>query len=241
MQADVVALCTPFEVTRTWLHDEIIRADPELGNMHYLEAQPMAALHLRLRRDLPELPREHLFFHASRYALSAIEVSRLWGDTDRRPHVSFISSDYGSLREVSDEGAKDLLLSEICHYLPITPADVEEWHINPNGNVPLFINTIGAWPNRPRGKTAISNLYVAGDYVKNAIDLACMEGAVSAALDTAAVMLRDGGETGPLPGALVPPEVPRALLVALRIALIPAIAVARGIAWIEETFAQRRA
>src|SRR4029077_15075053 len=131
--------------------------------------------------------------------------------------------------------AKDLLLDEICHYLPITPADVEDWHINPNVNVPLFINTIGAWPNRPRGKTAVLNLYLAGDYVKNAIDLACMEGAVSSALDTAAEMLHDGGEAGALPGALVPPEVSRALMVALRIALVPAFALARGIAWLEET------
>ena len=35
------ALCTPFEVTRKWLDDELYAADPELGNMHYLEAQPL--------------------------------------------------------------------------------------------------------------------------------------------------------------------------------------------------------
>ena len=105
--------------------------------------------------------------------------------------------------------------------------------------VPLFINTIGAWPNRPRGTTAVSNLYLAGDYVKNAIDLACMEGAVSSALETAGTMLRDGGETGTLPAAAIPPEMSRPLTVALRIGLIPFVAVARGIAWIEETVAPR--
>jgi hypothetical protein len=238
--ADAFALCTPFEVTRTWLHDELYTADPELGNMHYLEAQPMAALYLRLRKQLPDLPREHLFFNASRYALSAIELSRLWGDADARLHLSFISSDYGPLKEVREERAKDMLLGEISQYLPITPADVEDWHINPNVNVPLFINTIGAWPNRPSGKTAVSNLYLAGDYVKNAIDLACMEGAVSSALNTSSEMLRDAGETGALPTAAVPPESPRALTVALRMALIPVVAVARGIASIEETLAPER-
>jgi hypothetical protein len=70
VSADVYALCTPFEVTRTWLHDSLYDADPELGNMHFLEAQPMAALHLRLRRELPDLPREHVFLHGSHYALS---------------------------------------------------------------------------------------------------------------------------------------------------------------------------
>lgn len=240
LSADAFALCTPFEVTRNWLRDDLYAADPELGNMHYLEAQPMAALHLRLPKALPDLPREHIFLHASRYALSAIEVGRLWGDTDNRPHLSFISSDYGPLKEVSDERAKDLLVDEICQYLPMTPADVADWHIRPNVDVPLFINTIGAWPNRPYGKTAVSNLYLAGDYVRNAIDLACMEGAVSSALDTAAEILRDGGETGPLPVAAVPPEMSRALTVALRVALIPIVSFARAIAWAEESFAPRK-
>jgi uncharacterized protein with NAD-binding domain and iron-sulfur cluster len=238
--AERYALCTPFEVTRKWLHDEVYEADPELGNLHFLEAQPMAALHLRLRKDLPDLPREHIFFHASRYALSLIEVGRLWGEADGRPHLSFISSNYAPLNEVSEERAKELLLEEIGEYLPITPADVEQWEINPNVNVPLFINTIGAWPNRPRGKTAVPNLYVAGDYVKNAIDLACMEGAVSSALETALEMLRDGGESAPYPEAAVPPERSRVLLVALRWGLMPVVAFARAIAWVEETAAPER-
>ena len=89
------------------------------------------------------------------------------------------------MNEVSEEGAKDLLLEEIGEYLPIAPADVESWELNTNTDVPLFINTIGAWPNRPRPKSRVKNLYLAGDFVKNAIDLACMEGAVSAALETA--------------------------------------------------------
>lgn len=241
--ADVYALCTPFEVTRTWLHDRLYAADPELGNMHYLEAQPMAALHLRLRRELPDLPREHVFFHGSHYALSFIDVGRHWKGQDGNPtgsELSFISSNYAPLHEVSREGAKDLLLEEIGQYLPIKPEDVESWELNPNTAVPLFINTIGAWSNRPRPSTKIKNLYLAGDYIKNAIDLACMEGAVSAALEAAAQILKDHGETGPLPAAQVPPEWPRALLVTVRILLIPVVAVARLIAWLEEKLSPHR-
>jgi hypothetical protein len=50
-------------------------------------------------------------------------------------------------------------------------------------------------------------------------------------------MLRDGGETGPLPAAAIPPEMSRPVTVTLRIGFIPVVAVARGIAWIEETLA----
>ena len=240
LSADIYALCTPFEVTRAWLHDQLYEADPELGNLHFLEAQPMAALHLRVRKKLPDLPREHVFLHGSHYALSFIDVAPHWKGRNGEHELSFISSNYGSLNAVSKEGAKDLLLKEIGEYLPITPADVVRWELNPNTNVPLFINTIGAWPNRPRPKTNIKNLYVAGDYVKNAIDLACMEGAVSAALEASAEILSDHGATESLPVVQVPPEWPRALLVFARIVMIPIVAVARIIGWLEEKFFPHR-
>lgn len=240
ISADAYILCTPFEVTRTWLHDNLYEAAPELGNLHFLEAQPMAALHLRLRQELPDLPAEHVFLHGSHYALSFIDVGRHWKGMDGKPQLSFISSNYGPLNAVSREGAKNLLLEEICEYLPITPADIEDWELNPNLDVPLFINTIGAWSNRPRTKTQIKNLYLAGDFVKNAIDLACMEGAVSSALEASAQILHDHGETGSLPVVQVPPEWSHVLLVLGRILLIPAVAVARGIAWLEEKFSPHR-
>jgi hypothetical protein len=194
----------------------------------------MAALHLRLRKEVSDLPREHVFLHGGRYALSFIEVSRLWDMREGKPELSFISSSYAPLNGVSKDRAKDLLLEEICEYLPIAPEDVESWELNTNTDVPLFINTIGAWPNRPRPKQKIKNLYLAGDYVRNAIDLACMEGAVSAALEAAAHMLQDRGATESLPSAQVPPVWPRGLLVLARVLLIPIVAVARAIAWLEE-------
>jgi len=240
LSADIYALCTPFEVTRAWLHDDLYEADPELGNIHLLEAQPMAALHLRVRKQLPDLPREHVFLHGSHYALSFIDIAPHWKGLDGKHELSFISSNYSPLNEVSKERAKDLLLKEIGEYLPISPADIESWELNPNTDVPLFINTIGAWSNRPGTETKIKNLYVAGDYAKNAIDLACMEGAVSAALEAALQILRDHGETDSLPVAQVPPEWPRAILVFARILMFPAVAVARVIAWLEEKFSPHR-
>lgn len=58
------------------------------------------------------------------------------------------------------------------------------------GAIPLFINTIGAWPSRPSPSTRFANLSLAGGYVKNLVDLACLEGAVSAALSASAAILR---------------------------------------------------
>jgi uncharacterized protein with NAD-binding domain and iron-sulfur cluster len=241
MSAEMYSLCTPFEVTRTWLDDGLYEADPQLGNMHFLEAQPMAALHLRLRKPIPELPREHVFLHGGEYALSFIDISQIWKDREGRPELSFISSNYAPLNQVSKEKAKNLLLQEICRYLPIHPDDVESWELNTNVDVPLFINTIGAWPNRPQPKPRLKNLYLAGDYVRNKIDLACMEGAVSAGLESARHMLHDNAGDEPVPVAQVPPVIPRALLVLARILLVPGVAVARSLAWLDEVFRPRTA
>jgi hypothetical protein len=61
-----------------------------------------------------------------------------------------------------------------------------------------------------------------------------MEGAVSAALETAGQILGDHGETESLPVAQVPPVLPAGVDVSARILLIPVVAVARVIAWLEE-------
>jgi hypothetical protein len=67
-----------------------------------------------------------------------------------------------------------------------------------------------------------------------------MEGAVSAALEASAHILRDHGTTEPLPVAQVPPVWPRVWLVLARILLIPVVAVARVLAWLEEKLSPHR-
>ena len=66
-----------------------------------------------------------------------------------------------------------------------------------------------------------------------------MEGAVSAALTTAGRILADHGSAPP-PAVETPPVYPRALLVLARLLLIPVVAVARIVAWVEEIVAPRR-
>jgi len=88
--------------------------------MHFLEAQPMAALRLNLRRELPNLPLEHVFLHGGYYALSFIDVTPHWKGLIGKAELSFISSNYSPLNVVSKGGAKNLLLKETGEYLPIT-------------------------------------------------------------------------------------------------------------------------
>ena len=67
-----------------------------------------------------------------------------------------------------------------------------------------------------------------------------MEGAVSAALETARQILTDCGQTQSLPVVQTLAVWPRWLLVCARILLIPVVAVARVIAWLEEKFSPYR-
>jgi uncharacterized protein with NAD-binding domain and iron-sulfur cluster len=187
LEADVFVMATPLEVTRQLLTKDLLLLDPQLGHMHQLRAEPMASLHLRLKRKL-ELPREHVIFGGNQYGLSFVDQSTLWPampEASSKSYLSFISAQFIALVGLPQQEQFDVLMSEIVKYVPISLADVEHWELRSNVDAPLFVNTTGAWTNRPCVTSAVPNLFFAGDWVKNDIDLACMEGAVSAALDCA--------------------------------------------------------
>jgi uncharacterized protein with NAD-binding domain and iron-sulfur cluster len=185
--ADVFVVTTPLDVTRQLLTPELVTFDPHLARMHHLQAEPMASLHLRLKRKLP-FPREHVIFGGNRYGLSFVDQSILWPSMPNgrdKTYLSFISADFAALAGFTKEQQYDALMAEVVRYLPFTSEDVEHWELRSNVDTPLFINTVGAWPDRPAVCCGVENLFFAGDWVKNDVDLACMEGAVSAALDCA--------------------------------------------------------
>ncbi len=228
---DYYVLTTPLEVTRKIIQGDLQRLDPDLGRFEHLEAAPMASLHLTLNRRLHNLPAEHVFLHGGRYGLSFIDLTPHWPGLTHTV-LSFISSNFIPIQDLSESEQFDLLFEEIQRYLPISAADVASYTLKSNVEVPLFINTVGAWPNRPEVRSKrINNLFFAGDWVRNPIDLACMEGAISAAIECARQIGLDAGVTDlPKPKR---PEMPSALLLRLaKWGLLP-VAVA---AWVAAQF-----
>ena len=182
--ADEVVMATPLEVTRKLINAQLLALDSDLGNIEHLEAAPMASLHLTLNRVLPHVPREHVFLLGGKYGLSFIDQGQNWGLPTTM--LSCISSNFTVLQDLPAVDQEAALFEEISQYVGITRADVQSSTLRPNTDVPLFINTVAAWQNRPDVHVkGVANLFFAGDWVRNPIDLACMEGAVSAALSCA--------------------------------------------------------
>ncbi len=76
------------------------------------------------------------------------------------------------------ETAGKQLPEEIFHSWFLDPG--VKWHPKRGRNTnatPLLINTVGSWDARPEAVTEIPNLFMSGDFVRNDIDLATMEGA----------------------------------------------------------------
>jgi protoporphyrinogen oxidase len=202
--ADYFLVTTPLEVTRRLIQKNLIDLDPGLGNFEHLEAAPMTALHLSLNRKIDGLPRQHVFFKGGRYGLSFIDQSQHWPDLTHS-ELSFISSNFIPLRGLDDEAQFQVLFDEIRQYLDIDMTDIADYEFQSNLQTPLFINTVAAWPNRPEVNCShVPNLFFAGDWVRNGIDLACMEGAVSSAMNAARAIDQAEHKSSELPEAQVP-------------------------------------
>jgi predicted NAD/FAD-dependent oxidoreductase len=229
LPADALVVTTPLEVTRRLMNEDLQKLDPDLGRFEHLQAAPMASLHLKLKTLRTDLPREHCFLHGGRYGLSFIDNGPHWGLS--QSYLSFISSNFIPLQELPVDAAFEALLGEIQTYLDLPRDQIEAWYLRPNVETPLFINTVGAWDNRATARSdKVPNLYFAGDWAKNPVDLACMEGAVSSAMHTARVLAEDHGVTG-LPKPREPmrysPLLMRIAKWALAPAMVPLAAVSR--------------
>jgi uncharacterized protein with NAD-binding domain and iron-sulfur cluster len=243
---DAFVLATPHRITLDILAGRNIAAattkameestDPEeygLAGLAHLRSLPMAALHVHFKRRISDFPPEgHVNLIDSRFAMNVLEVSQHWDELKDRTTLYAIASNYEPLIALGEARAKAVLLEELFQYFPHLKNEPFEAVLQGHENEPLLVNTIGAWHFRPRAKTGVPNLFVAGDYCRTDVDLTTMESAVMSGMQTArAVSAFLGLPRPPAPERL--PSAPLPVLMALRAAALPLIAPVGAVKWLQ--------
>jgi uncharacterized protein with NAD-binding domain and iron-sulfur cluster len=117
---------------------------------------------------------------------------------------------FGQIKaHVNDNGA-ELLTDDMVHSWHLDPAIAWAKRARRNSNdEPLLVNTIGTWEKRPKARTKVPNLFLAGDYLQTNIDLATMEGANESGRAAVNALLDASGSRAPRVttySLYVPPE-----------------------------------
>ena len=201
----------------------------------------------RLARMNAVLPSEPVVLVGSRFKLSFVANSELWRNA-KLPYLNIVASDarplnwleppyeFTASREEAAEmgitplGLKveapqttlDYILQEFKQYVHFELDEIDQGLLQIDRNVgrELFINEVGSWRFRPNARTKVRNLFLAGDYIKNPIDVVCLEGAVVSGLQAAELVRRQCGVGVPIE-ITRPKTYPTPLYWPLKLALAP--------------------
>lgn len=239
----VVLAVTPGAMKRL-VRDDFYAAAPQLGELQYLGAEPMGAMQLYLRRRLDDVPIDVTEFSDAPYSMTFLDFTALWPDLDTT-YLNVSVSDVVALlslpaerRDEHDELILDLaapstavefVLIEVLQRLPITLDDVDRRRtaFDMYSGEELFANLVGSWEHRPETATPLQNLWLAGTYVKNDIDVATIEGAViTGSMAAEAIRAVHTPDEEPIT-ILQPDSFPTEMFQAIRLAWAPIVANAK--------------
>ena len=213
--------------------DNLYTADPTLGNLHELRSRPMVALDVQLNINLRGLPLGHVTLLDSKFDLTFIDVSRWWPNRENTC-INLIASNYETLHTLSDSTAEKMLIDELARFIPeIRPSSIVSITLQRHHAEPLFITDVGAWHFRPNVRTAISNVYLAGDYVRSPVDITCMEGAVTTGFQAAEAIAKDYGCSVARPVRRPRADIPMRFRI-LKHALLPVAGICKLISWLQK-------
>jgi uncharacterized protein with NAD-binding domain and iron-sulfur cluster len=151
------------------------------------------------------MPKEHITFMQSEFDVSCIDLSQLWRTGDATA-INAVATDVKRLSGLSEEYVQKQIVDEVLKYLGQQATDVASVEYNSNANAPLFLNEVGSWHDRPEAATALPDIVVAGDYVRNSFGIASVEGAIVSAKQ-ATTRLAEYFDISIRPNILYPREV----------------------------------
>ncbi|WP_392694622.1 FAD-dependent oxidoreductase [Bradyrhizobium sp. RDI18] len=189
------------------------------------------------------LPPEPVVLLNSNFKLSFVSNSSLWtGSTNT--YLNIVASDSRPLGNLSAPSGftadrvwnqqpstlsidhpmttLDHILHEFRRFVPFeqNEIEIELLELDRNSGRELFINDVGSWKWRPESQTKIRNLFLAGDFCKNDIDVVCLEGAVVSGLQAAELVRQRDGIGAPI-RIVAPKRHPHSTFWPLKILLAP--------------------
>ena len=167
-----------------------------------LPSEPIAVLDLYFSKKLVGIPSDNVSVYDSDCDLAYIDMAQLWPQL-RDEHITALTvsaSDYWALpTDDNDTNAHHLIL-ELAKYVtgfnpgrywgdPQADIDWQRSIYRSNTDDVIFTNQVGSWTYRPEPRSeAVDNLYFAGDFCRNHIDMATVEAAVSSGVNAAAAL-----------------------------------------------------
>ncbi|MFC7307098.1 FAD-dependent oxidoreductase [Streptomyces monticola] len=217
--ADWYVLAVPAERAARLLNSAILAADPRLSGVARLRTEWMAGLQFYLRTRAPGI-HGHVLHVDTPWALSSVGHAQFWhgrdfprryGDGSVEDCLSVSIADwhrpgvvYGrpALQCTAAEVARETW-SQLRDSLDVALPDsaLHSWHLDPAitglgtpspaNESPMLTFPTGSWRHRPEAATAVPNLFLAADYVRNGIT--SMEGANEAARTAVNALLAESG------------------------------------------------
>lgn len=184
----------------------IVDVLPQLAEARRLKAEPIVVMDLYFKRKLPGIPKEHVVLPPEcPFDLTFLDLSQLWRDEPALKDVTALTvaaSDFYALTSDDPQQDAHAMIQALHDFVPVfrpgrhwgdedSDIDWDKCHVHNNVGEELFINEVGSWDWRPEPTyDAIDNLYFAGDYVRNDVDIATVESAVTSGLNAAAALWR---------------------------------------------------
>ncbi len=220
VEGDVILAVPPQAVARL-VDEPVYRHAPELGNVRKLQSEPMISMDLYFNRTLPGLPAAIVNLQDSEFDLSFLDTSQAWG-IGGNTVLNVVASDAQAIAHYDHAMLKALLIKGVSRYIPFAHSDIDHarTYLQTNRREALFTNEVGSDEWRPHTACGIGNLFIAGDYAHNPIDVVTIEAAVVSGLQAAEAVRRRAHVGGPI-DIMLPSTVPEIALLPLKFAAAP--------------------
>lgn len=154
-----------------------------------LRTDRLATVQLRLKAPVaaPSVPILHADSELGIYLVQHRDESPRTGSV-----LSCVLTHYEPFAALSDADLLAMTLRNLRPLFPeLRPDQVSDAVLTRSPDLACFLHQTGSWALRPEARSPFSNFLLAGDWVRQPVDLACLEGAILSGMNAAALVLRD--------------------------------------------------